>query len=184
MTLKSVSIDSAGMRTVKTTRGDFKGGVANILPPHQAPDSVMNSGLVPAGAFWAPVDPLTYESTLSPGVHVIGNSQGTAQPKSGHMANSQAKVCADAIVRLSQGFDPLADLDRTVNVTTNSACYSPITYREASWLTANFRYDTDPKSTTYRNMKLVQLGEAAQWNSGNYEDMFQWASNLFTDSFA
>jgi NADPH-dependent 2,4-dienoyl-CoA reductase/sulfur reductase-like enzyme len=184
VTLKSVSIDSAGMRTVKTTRGDFKGGVANILPPHQAPDSVMNSGLVPAGAFWAPVDPLTYESTLSPGVHVIGNSQGTAQPKSGHMANSQAKVCADAIVRLSQGFDPLADLDRTANVTTNSACYSPITYREASWLTANFRYDTDPKSTTYRNMKLVQLGEAAQWNSGNYEDMFQWASNLFTDSFA
>jgi len=100
------------------------------------------------------------------------------------MANSQAKVCADAIVRMSQGFNPLTDTDRTANVTTNSACYSPITYSEASWLTANFRYDTDPKSTTYRNMNLVQLGEAAQWNSGNYEDMFQWASNLFTDSFA
>jgi NADPH-dependent 2,4-dienoyl-CoA reductase/sulfur reductase-like enzyme len=183
-TLRSVSLDSAGMRTVKTTRGDFKGGVANILPPHQAPDSVMNSGLVPAGSLWAPVDPLTYESTLFPGVHVIGDSQGTAQPKSGHMANSQAKVCADAIVRLSQGFDPLADPDRTANVTTNSACYSPITYSEASWLTANFRYDTDPTSATYGKMKLVQLGEAAQWNSGNYEDMFQWASNLFSDSFA
>lgn len=179
-TLLSVSLDSAGLRTVNTTRGTFKGGVANILPPHQAPDAVLTSGLVPAGQLWAPVDPLTYESTLAsfPGVHVIGDSQATGQPKSGHMANSQAKVCADAIVRMSQGLNPLADPDRTANVTTNSACYSPITYSEASWLTANFAYDTKTK-----NMKLVQLGEAGQWNSGNYEDMLEWASNLFTDSF-
>jgi sulfide dehydrogenase [flavocytochrome c] flavoprotein subunit len=178
-----LSVDAAN-RKVNTSRGTFTGGVVNVLPPHQAPDAVMTSGLVRTGELWAPVDPLTYESTLFPGVHVIGDSQATGQPKSGHMANSQAKVCADAIVRMSQGFNPLTDTDRTANVTTNSACYSPITYSEASWLTANFRYDTDPKSTTYRNMKLVQLGEAAQWNSGNYEDMFQWASNLFTDSFA
>jgi NADPH-dependent 2,4-dienoyl-CoA reductase/sulfur reductase-like enzyme len=173
-----LSVDNAN-RAVNTSAGTFKGGVVNLLPPHRAPGVILNAGLVPAGQSWAPVDPLTYESTLFPGVHVIGDSQATGQPKSAHMANSQAKVCADAIVRYSQGFDPLADADRTANVTTNSACYSPITYNAASWLTANFRYDA-----TSRGMKLVQLGEADQWNSENYEDMFEWASNLFTDSFA
>jgi NADPH-dependent 2,4-dienoyl-CoA reductase/sulfur reductase-like enzyme len=177
-----LSVDSAN-RAVNTSRGSFKGGVVNLLPPHQAPDAIVKAGLVRTGELWAPVDPLTYESTLFRGVHVIGDSQATGQPKSGHMANSQAKVCADAIVRYSQGFDPLADADRTANVTTNSACYSPITYSEASWLSANFRYDTDPNSPSFRSMKLAQLGEAGRWTSDSYEDMFDWASNLFTDSF-
>jgi hypothetical protein len=94
------------------------------------------------------------------------------------MANSQAKVCADAIVRYFQKFDPLGDTDRTSNITTNSACYSPITYSEASWLTANYVYDSGTAS-----MKLVHLGEAEKWDGENFEDMFTWASNLFTDSF-
>jgi hypothetical protein len=115
------------------------------------------------------------------GIHVIGDScAAPVQPKSGHMANSQAKVCADAIVRYSLGFDPLADADRTANVTTNSACYSPITYSEASWLTANYRYDA-----TQDKMVLTTPtpGEAPKWDGENFEDMFDWASNLFTDSF-
>jgi sulfide dehydrogenase [flavocytochrome c] flavoprotein chain len=177
-----VSVDAAS-RKVNTSLGlSFAGGVVNMLPPHQAPDAVMKSGLVPTGKFWAPVDPLTYESTLFPGVHVIGDTQATEQPKSAHMANSQAKVCADAIVRLWQGFDPLADLDRTANITTNSACYSPITYSEASWLTANFAYGLAKDGKTYQ-MNPVQVGEAEKWDGENFEDMFTWASNLFTDSF-
>ena len=182
---KLVSVDATN-RKVNTSLGTFSGNVVNILPPHQAPDAVMKSGLVPTLEFWAPVDPLTYESTLFPGVHVIGDSQATGQPKSAHMANSQAKVCADAIVRYSLGVTPaqvLNDTERTANITTNSACYSPITYSEASWLTANFLYDTDTNSKTYRNMKLVHLGEAEKWDGENFEDMFTWASNLFTDSF-
>jgi hypothetical protein len=98
------------------------------------------------------------------------------------MANSQAKVCADAIVRYLGGFKPLDDLDRTNNIVTNSACYSPITYSEASWLTANYRYGLANDGKTYQ-MNLVRLGEAEKWDGENFEDMFTWASNLFTDSF-
>ena len=32
-------------------------------------------------------------------------------------------------------------------------------------------------------MKLVYLGEAEKWDGENFEGMFTWASNLFTDSF-
>jgi NADPH-dependent 2,4-dienoyl-CoA reductase/sulfur reductase-like enzyme len=177
------SIDSANMKV-----NEIQGKVVNIIAPHSAPALLQNAGLTNGGK-WAPVNPLTYESTVAgrKGIHIIGDSctdsdTAPVQPKSAHMANSQAKVCADAIVRYTLGIDLLAvpdpDPDRTANITTNSACYSPITYSEASWLTANYSYDIATK-----RMKLVHLGEAEKWDGENFEDMFTWASNLFTDSF-
>jgi len=169
-------------RRVVTKTGDYTGDVVNIIPQQRAMGFVRDSGLTGDGA-WAGVDPLTYVSTESgfDGVHIIGDSQATGQPKSAHMANSQAKVCADAIIRM------LADVDvsfengdpvRWKNITTNSACYSPITYDEASWLTANFAYNPNT-----RQMGLTRIGEAENWSRENYKEMFAWASNLFTDSF-
>ena len=157
------------------------GDVVNIIPRHGAPNLLVKSGLTDGGR-WAPVDPVTYGSTLEdkfPGVHVIGDSQATGQPKSGHMANAQAKVCADAILRRAAGL-PVDSDERLANITTNSACFSPITADEASWLTAVFAYDREAKK-----MALVpgSLGEAHRWNSENYRDMFSWSENLFADSF-
>jgi NADH dehydrogenase FAD-containing subunit len=172
------SIDSANLAV-----NGIKGKVVNLIAPHGAPALLKTAGLT--NGRWAPVSPLTYETTMPAlaglGIHVIGDScAAPVQPKSGHMANSQAKVCADAIVRYSLGFDPLADKDRTANITTNSACYSPVTYSEASWLTANYRYDA-----TQDKMVLTTPtpGEAPKWDGENFEDMFDWASNLFTDCF-
>jgi NADH dehydrogenase FAD-containing subunit len=128
---------------------------------------------------WAPVDPVTYASTL-PGyenIHIIGDSQGTGQPKSGHMANAQAKVCADAIIRLASGA-PTHTAERLENLTTNSACYSPITFDKASWLTAVYRYDD-----SLGEMSLSQLGEVGDWTSKNFDNMFDWSDNLFADTF-
>jgi sulfide dehydrogenase [flavocytochrome c] flavoprotein subunit len=160
--------------------GAASGDVINIIPRHGAPQLLVDSGLTD-GMRWAPVDPATYESTLEgyPDVYVIGDSQATKQPKSGHMANSQAKVCADAIVRRAASL-PVDSDARLNNITTNSACFSPITADEATWLTAVFRYDRADKI-----MKLVpgSLGQAHNWNSENYQDMFSWSENLFADTF-
>lgn len=176
------SIDSAGLAV-----NGIKGKVVNLIAPHRAPALLQNAGLTSDQTLkrWAPVSPLTYETTMpalaGSGIHVIGDScTAPDQPKSGHMANSQAKVCADAIVRYSLGFDPLADTDRTANITTNSACYSPVTYSEASWLTANYRYDAASDKMV---LTTAAPGEAPKWDGENFEDMFDWASNLFTDCF-
>jgi NADPH-dependent 2,4-dienoyl-CoA reductase/sulfur reductase-like enzyme len=182
---KVIFDSSKNLRAVVTTSGEtIPGKVVNVIAPHRAPALLTDPILGLAdGSGWVPVDPLTYETTqrAASGIHVIGDScAAPAQPKSGHMANSQAKVCADAIVRYLSGLNPLKDNDRTLNITTNSACYSPITYSEASWLTANYRYDL-----TKKQMVLTTLtpGEAPKWDGENFEDMFTWASNLFTDSF-
>lgn len=171
------AVDSAA-GLVESGMKEFSGDVVNIIAPQRAVGFVRKSGLTDGGS-WADVDPLTYESTVVgfDGIHIIGDSQATNQPKSAHMANAHAKVCADAIIRSVAGSSN-RDPERIPNVTTNSACYSPITYDEASWLTANFAYDP-----ATGQMGLTHLGEAERWSRENYEEMFAWASNLFTDSF-
>ncbi len=161
---------------VETSLGDFSGDVVNIIPTQRAGGLVRNNGLTDGG-FWAPVDVKTYESTLAgfEDVHIIGDAQGSGQPKSAHMANAQAKICADAILR-KLASQPTNHAERLQNITTNSACYSPITRDTASWLTAVFQYDTDSDA-----MQLAHIAEAGEWTRGNYREMFDWANNLFAD---
>lgn len=176
---RPISVDST-IREITTTKGTFRGDVLNVIPRHGAQQLLRRSGLT-AGGRWAPVDPVTYESTVGgqAGVYVIGDAQGTGQPKSGHMANAQAKVCADAIIRTAAGLSAHTQ-ERLDNITTNSACFSPITATEASWLTAVYAYDAASQS-----MKLVpgSLGESHKWDSENFQDMFSWSENLFADTF-
>ena len=169
------AVDSAN-HVARTSLGDFKANVLNVIPRHRAGQIAVDAGVVnDASGRWAGVNPLSYESTSVPLVHVIGDAQATGQPKAGHIANGEAKVCADAILRLFRGESP------DPQPVTNSACYSPITAKEASWLTAVFAYDP-----TTGTMKVVPAssGEAKEWNSGNFEKMFDWAVNLFSDTFA
>ena len=129
---------------------------------------------------YVPVNPLTYATALYSTIHVIGDS--CAVPKSGHMANSEAKVCADAILRSLNGV--AADQ----NIATSSACYSPLTARTASWLSANFidgnLYDANG-AVKGKGMHRLDLGEAPAQRGKNdsYQEMFTWADSLFADNF-
>lgn len=169
-----LEVDSAN-RVAITSAGRFQADVLNVIPRQKAAQLVFDAGLVndPTGR-WAGVNPLSYESTAMPGVHIIGDSQGTGQPKAGHIANAEAKVCADAIIRLLAGEAP------DPAPMTNSACYSPITLNTASWLTAVFAYD--PVSGTMKAV-LDSAGEAPRVTRENFAKMFDWANNLFADTF-
>jgi len=99
------SVD-AGAGTLKLGNGDtVKAGVANVIPAQQAGTVALKNGLATKG--WCPIDGKTFESTLVPNVHVIGDaSVAKPLPKSGYAANSEAKVCAAAIVDLLNGREP------------------------------------------------------------------------------
>lgn len=147
--------------------------VLNIIPNQKASKLIFDSGLNIGS--WGSVDAISYESTLESGIFIIGDSQNTSQPKAGHIGNSEAKICADAILR------KINNIPLYSNPKTNSACYSPISTTQASWLTAVYEYDSNTK-----NMKLVSganypiSGEAS---TRNYSKMFEWSTNLFADSF-
>lgn len=166
------------MMTLDTTAGTIRGDVINMIPRQRAGALVATAGLANAtdGRF-AGVNVLSYASTV-PGadkIHIIGDSSATTQPKAGHIANQEAKVCADAISRILSGGSP-----DPVPV-TNSACYSTITMSQASWLTAVFRYNP-----TALAMEAVKASSAASigWNSDSFEEMSIWFRALMADSFA
>ncbi len=180
-----LSVDSASRSIATTAQVISNARVLNVIPNQKAGAIAATLPLNAQG--FVSVNPLTYAVAGYPNIHVIGDScavpasDGRGVPKSGHMANSEAKVCADAIVRALAGEAP------DTNVTTNSACFSPITSKTASWLSASFNYGDiydAAGNVKGKGMERVDLGESDRINGDNYEDMFTWANSLFADSFA
>lgn len=170
----SVTQIDAKSKTVVTSVGNIKGDVVNAIPNQHAGDLILKSGLNNANGRWAQVDVISYESTAAKDIHVIGDAAATTQPKAGHIANQEAKVCVDAILRGFSGLPPDS------NPVTNSACYSPISSTQASWLTAIYRYD--PASKTMKN--ILGAVEAANPSERNMREMRIWFDTLMKESFS
>ena len=93
-------------RTLVTDFGKHQAKVANVIPPQKAGRIAEAAGVTDRSG-WCPIDPVTFESKLQPGIHVIGDAAiAGAMPKSAFAANSQAKVCAAAVATLVGGGTP------------------------------------------------------------------------------
>lgn len=104
-------------RTLVTEFDRYKADVANVIPPQRAGAIAGLAGVADATG-WCPIDPVTFESRLQAGIHVIGDAAiAGAMPKSAFAANGQAKVCAAAVADLLAGRAPQAP--KLVNT-----CYS------------------------------------------------------------
>jgi NADPH-dependent 2,4-dienoyl-CoA reductase/sulfur reductase-like enzyme len=96
---KVVGVKPAEM-TLETEFGKHKGVVVNVIPPQKA-GRITEAAGVADGTGWCPIDPVTFESTLVPHIHLMGDAIiAGGMPKSAFSANAQAKVCAAAIARL------------------------------------------------------------------------------------
>jgi sulfide dehydrogenase [flavocytochrome c] flavoprotein chain len=166
-----VGVEPGGARTDFET---VKGDVLNIVPPQRAGDIAAKAGLITHNKRWCDVDWRTMESTAVPGVHVLGDStlSASAMPKSGHMAHSQAKVCAAAIVALLNGRPP----DPAPEMT--STCYSFLSDTEAVHLAAVHRYDAAQKT-------MVTAKGASDVSAARSEreaaDGWKWAREIWAD---
>ena len=99
------SVDPA-TRTLVTDFGRHQAKVANVIPPQKAGRIAEVAGVADRSG-WCPIDPVTFESRLQSGIHVIGDAAiAGAMPKSAFAANSQAKTCAAAVARLLTGGTP------------------------------------------------------------------------------
>lgn len=92
---------------VHTEFDEYKPAVANIIAPQRAA-AIARAGGLDAGTGWCPVYGGTFESRVHPNIHIIGDAAiASPMPKSAFSANTQAKVCAAAIVALLRG-EPVA----------------------------------------------------------------------------
>ncbi len=113
---KVTGVDAAAM-TLTIDFATHKADVANVIPPQRAGAIAVAAGVADRTG-WCPVDPVSFESRLVPGIHVIGDAAIMgAMPKSAFAANAQAKVCAAAVAALLSGQAPAEP--RLINT-----CYS------------------------------------------------------------
>ena len=113
---KVTKLDPA-TRTLITDFATYKADVANIIPPQRAGHIAEIAGVADQTG-WCPIDPVTFESRLQPGIHVIGDAAvAGAMPKSAFAANAQAKICASAVAALLR--DETPPPDKLINT-----CYS------------------------------------------------------------
>jgi NADH dehydrogenase FAD-containing subunit len=105
---KATGVDAATNTVKFEIQDDVRADVLNVLPPMRAGGIAVQTGLANSNARWCNVHWLNFESTAARHVHVVGDAIQIASlmPKSGHMANSHAKVAAAAIVAELNGWEP------------------------------------------------------------------------------
>lgn len=89
----------AGRKVLMTSKGDIGYTAANIVLPMRAPALIRQAGL---GERWANVKLPTFQSEADERVYVVGDAQGTALPKSGHVAfGAGQQVASDILATLA-----------------------------------------------------------------------------------
>jgi sulfite dehydrogenase len=171
---KAIGVD-AKTGTVKLEVEDVKGDVLNVVPPQRAGNIAVKAGLITANNRWCGVDWRTLESTAVKGVHVLGDATLSAplMPKSGSMANQQAKVCAAAIVALLGGRTPDPE-PKIVNT-----CYSFVSDSEVVHVASVHTWNEKEKTLT---TVPGSGGVSAARNGLEAKYAMAWAQNIWQDA--
>jgi NADPH-dependent 2,4-dienoyl-CoA reductase/sulfur reductase-like enzyme len=162
-------------RTAKfEVQDSVRASVLNIVPPQRASAIAQSAGVITANGRWCDVDFVTFESVKVKNIHVLGDAIQTAtgMPKSGHMANQHAKVCAAAVVALLSGQAP-----NPAPVLTNT-CYSFVTDKDVVHVCSVHQYDKD-KKTVLPVPGSGGVSSAMSELEGRYA--WNWAKNVWAD---
>jgi NADPH-dependent 2,4-dienoyl-CoA reductase/sulfur reductase-like enzyme len=148
--------------------------VLNVVPPQRAGEIARAAGVVTANDRWCEVDFMTFESIKVKNIHIIGDAiqLASGMPKSGHMANQHAKVCAAAIIAL------LADQAPNPTPVVTNTCYSFITDSAVIHVASVHQYDS-AKKTLAAVTGAGGVSPAMTDVEGRYA--MSWAKNIWAD---
>ena len=167
--LESVNVASL---EVESFFDSYQADVLNVIPPQKAGRVAAMAGVINVDNRWCDVDYLTYESTAVERVHVIGDAVSAKVPKSAHIANQQAKVCAAAVIALLRN-----ELPEQQPVFSNT-CYSFVDGEQAGHVAAVYRYDKNSRDMLPHPSGGVS--EAASEQEGRFAE--DWAQNIWADT--
>jgi NADPH-dependent 2,4-dienoyl-CoA reductase/sulfur reductase-like enzyme len=167
------AVDVKG-RAVATNGETFQGAVINVIPPQRAGRLAQQAGLADQSG-WCPIHPLTFESTLQPDIHVLGDAaQAGAMPKSASAANSQAKLCASAIAAALNGTVPPAPH-------LSNTCFTILSPDDAVSDSIAFKTSADTIATG--DIVVSQLGESGQTRRRTVQEANRWYAAFTRDLF-
>ena len=166
----------AQAKTVHTDFDDFSPDVANIVPPQRAA-AIARTNNLDEGRGWCSVDPLAFESTIVPRIHLIGDAINAApMPKSAFSANNQAKACASAIVALEHGNAPPAH--KLMNT-----CYSLVGPNYGISITAVYERTHEGLSTVAGSSGVSPRDAPAATRALEAQYASSWYANITKDAF-
>ena len=172
---KATGVDARTMTLKFELQEDVKADVLNVLPPMRAGTLAVQSGLANANARWCHVNFQSFESTAAKDIHVLGDAIQVAplMPKSGHMANSHAKVAAAAIVA------QLTGLELNPRPMLTNTCYSFVSATEVIHVASVHEYVAAEK--TFKTVAGSGGVSAARSElEGTYA--MGWARNIWADA--
>ena len=149
--------------------------VVNYIPDQRAPKFIREIA-AKAESNWCEIDFRSYQSIYDDNIYIVGDSilPSPKMPKSGHMANSQAKVCASAIVR------NLSGKDTNQNPIVNNTCYSFVSDDEVIHVAAVYKYNKEKKL-----MEVIPESTGVSGKASKIEGIYAegWAKGIWYDMF-
>ena len=168
----NVSVDPAAM-TVNIDGSVEQADVVNVIPGQKAGRIAELAGVTDGN--WAPVNPEDMSTKADPDIYVLGDaSQQGDMPKSGFSANSQAKVCANAV----RG--ALTD-SRVFPAKFSNTCWSLISEDDGVKVGASYE-PADGKISSTGGF-VSQTGEDAALRKATYEESEGWYAGITADMF-
>jgi NADPH-dependent 2,4-dienoyl-CoA reductase/sulfur reductase-like enzyme len=169
-----VGVDGATRTVHFEVHEPVRADVLNVLPVMRAGKLAVDTGLANANDRWCHTHFLTFESTAAPDIHVLGDAIQIApgMPKSGHMANSHAKVAAAAIVSMFEGW-PVNPHPKLTNV-----CFSFLDETHAVHIASVHEYNTVER--TFRTV-AGSGGVSDVRNDLQGIHTWAWAQNIWSD---
>ncbi len=168
----SVSVDPAAM-TLDIDGSVENVDVCNVIPAQKAGQIAELAGVTDGN--WAPVNPSDMSSKADPDIHVLGDAslQGD-MPKSGFSANSQAKVCANAVRGALTG-------STVFPAKYANTCWSLIA--ENDGVKVGAAYEPTEEKIASVDSFVSQTGEDAALRKATYEESEGWYAGITADMF-
>lgn len=167
-----VSVDADAMTV--TIAGDVTSvDACNVIPAMKAGRIADIAGVTDGN--WAPVNANDLSSKVDGAIHVLGDacSQGD-MPKSGLSANSQAKVCANAVRGALTG-------SRVFPARFSNTCWSLIDTNDGVKVGAT--YEASEEIIARVDGFVSATGETAEVRQATYEESLGWYDGIAADMF-
>ncbi|WP_050927548.1 NAD(P)/FAD-dependent oxidoreductase [Aestuariivita boseongensis] len=167
---ENVSVDPAAM-TLNIDGEVNKVDVCNVIPAMKAGRIAELAGVTDGN--WAPVNAADMSTKADPDIYVLGDaSQQGDMPKSGFSANSQAKVCANAVRGALTG-------SKVFPAKFSNTCWSLIAPNDGVKVGAT--YEATPEKIAKVDGFISQTGESAEVRKATYEESEGWYTGITTD---
>ena len=168
----NVSVDPNAM-TVDIDGQVETADVVNVIPAMKAGRIAEIAGVTEGN--WAPVNAADMSSKADPDIHVLGDASHQGDmPKSGFSANSQAKVCANAVRGALTG-------SKVFPARYSNTCWSLIQTDDGVKVGAT--YEATPEKIAKVDGFVSQTGEDADLRKATYEESEGWYAGITADMF-